>query len=67
MTLELIQPMSIRDLNFLTKKDINKLDLYSTSENSSISYILEVDLEYCSELHDKHCDYPLCSEKNDIS
>ena len=67
MALELIQPMPISDLNFLTKKEINKLDLYSISENSSIGYILEVDLEYCSELHDKHCDCPLCSEKIDIS
>ena len=67
MALELIQPMPISDLNFLTKKEVNKLDLYSISENSSIGYILEVDLEYCSELRDKHSDYPLFSEKIDIS
>ena len=39
----MIQPMPISDLNFLTKKEIN----------SSIGSILEVDLKYCSELHDK--------------
>ena len=30
-------------------------------------YILEVDLEYCKELHDSHSDYPLCPEKIGIS
>ena len=63
----MIQPMPLSDLNFLTKKEINKLDLDSISENSSIVYILRVDLQYCSKLHDKHNDYPLCPEKIEIS
>ena len=28
-----------------------------------LGHILEVDLEYCKELHDSHSDYPVCSEK----
>ena len=63
----MIQPVLISDRNFLTKKEINKLGLDSISENSSAGYILEVDLKYCSEIHDKHTYYPLCPEKIEVS
>ena len=39
----------------------------SISKNSSIGYILEFDLEYPSELHDLHNDYPLALEKPEIT
>ena len=39
----------------------------SVSENSSVGYILEVDLEYPSKLHDSYNDYPLAPEKLEIS
>ena len=32
-----------------------------------LGHILEVDLEYCKELHDSHSDYPVCSEKIEVS
>ena len=61
------QPLPYSDFNFLTKKEINKFCLDFISENSLIGYILEVDLEYCKELHDSHSDYPLAPEKLEIS
>ena len=52
---------------FLSREEINELDLDSIPENSLVGYILEVDLKYCEELHDSHNDYPLCPEKIEVS
>ena len=51
----------------LSEKEINDFNLDSFAENSPIEYILEVDLEYCKELHNLHIDYPLCPEKIEVS
>ena len=61
------QPLPNCNFKFLNKKEMNKFFLDSMSENSSVGYILEVDLEYCKELHNIHNDYPLCPEKTEIS
>ena len=42
-------------------KNVN-FDVNSISENSSIDYILKVDLEYSDELHKLQNDYPLAPE-----
>ena len=60
-------PPSNSKFHWVTKKEINKLDFNSVSENSSIGYFLEIDLEYPSKLHDFHNDYPLAPEKLKIS
>ena len=51
---------------WLTEKEINKLDLHQYKDNSKKGLILEVDLEYPKELHDKHNDYPLAPEKVEV-
>ena len=55
------------DFKLLAKKEINEFCLDSISENNTIGYILEVDLEYCKELHDSNNDYTVCPEKFEIS
>ena len=44
-------------------KSIDKFDIMSISEKSSIGYFLEVELEYPEELHELHNDFPLAPEK----
>ena len=44
-------------------KNVDKLDVMSISEKSSIGYFLEVDLKYPDELHELHNDYPVAPEK----
>ena len=46
---------------------VDKFDLRKISKNSSMGYILEVDLKYPNELHGLHNDYPLAPEKLEIS
>ena len=52
---------------WLNKKEIDDFCLDSVGEDSSIGYILEVDLEYPNKLHNLHNDYPLAPEKLEIS
>ena len=63
----IIQYLPYSGFEWLSKKEIDKFDLNSIKENSSIGYILEFDLEYPDELHDLHNDYPLAPEKLEIS
>ena len=48
---------------WMTRKQIDMIDLAKYKEDSNKGLILEVDLEYPEELHDTHNDYPLGPEK----
>ena len=63
----MIQPLPVSDFTFLSEKEIDRFNLDSIDENSSIGYILECGLEYSKELHDLHNYYPLSPEKIEVS
>ena len=48
-------------------ENIDKFDIMSISDKSSIGYCLEADLEYPKELHELHNDFPLAPEKLTVS
>ena len=58
----MIQNLPYCCFKLLGEKEVNDFNLDSIGSNSVVGYILEVDLEYCKELHDSHSDYPLCSK-----
>lgn len=53
-----------RCLNIYLKRDLigYNFNVMSISEENSVGYILEVDLEYPQQLHNEHSDYPLAPE-----
>ena len=51
------------DFKWMSEEEISDFNVNLIEANSGEGYILEVDLEYRSELHDLHNDYPLASEK----
>ena len=55
----MIQVLPIEILDWVNSKDFN-LDNYSN--DSRISCLIEVDLDYPDELYDLHNDYPLAGE-----
>ena len=50
-----------KDINFMKNTDINEQDILDY-DNDEEGYILDVDLMYPKELHDKHNDYPMAPE-----
>ena len=55
------------NFRWMTDKEIKKIDLGKYRADSKKGLILEVDLEYCQELHDLHNDYPVAPEKVKVS
>ena len=48
-------------------KNVDKFDVMSINDKSTIGYFLEVDLEYSDKLHELHNDFPLAPEKFAVS
>ncbi|XP_064488299.1 uncharacterized protein LOC135400385 [Ornithodoros turicata] len=51
---------------WLTKEEIENLDITRIPHDASIGYFLEVDLLYDQEIHDRHSDLPVAPEKMSI-
>ena len=64
---EMCQYLPYNGFKWLNQKEIDRFDVNSIEENSSIGYILEVDLKYPSELHELHNGCPLAPETFEIS
>jgi hypothetical protein len=58
--------LPLKDFKWMWKSDYDKIDWLAQREDQDVGYILEVDLEYPPELHDKHDSMPLCPEKYEI-
>ncbi|GFW11718.1 uncharacterized protein TNCV_43531 [Trichonephila clavipes] len=52
--------------NIKSDNDLTEQDILNLSDESDVGYILEVDLEYPSDLHDKHSDFPLAPENKPL-
>ena len=61
------QYLPTRNFKWMTDKEISKIDLGKYKADGKKGLILEVDLEYPQELHDIHNDYPIASEKVNVS
>lgn len=57
---EMIKKLPYGDVEWV--ENIEEINICNLNENSDIGYILEVDLEYPSNLFESHNDLPLCPE-----
>ena len=64
----MMQYLPYGGFRWLTEKQIEKLvKKGNIPEDNKKGYILEVDLEYPTELHNLHYDYPCAPEKMNIT
>ena len=57
-------PLPLKDFELV--EDISLETILATEDEGYIGFLVEVDLEYPDELHDKHADYPLVPDKEAI-
>ena len=51
------------EFEWVDESEVDSIDFSCVSAESDVGYFLEVDLEYLSQLHELHNDYPLAPEK----
>ena len=57
-------PLPLKDFELV--EDISLDKILQTEDEGDIGFLVEVDLEYPDELHDKHADYSLVPDKESI-
>jgi hypothetical protein len=61
------QYLPYEKFRFMSDEEIEQLDVTTVPDDAETGYVLECDLEYPSELHDLHNDYPLAPEHMTIN
>jgi hypothetical protein len=56
------QHLPVGGFRFLSEEEISKIDFANVPDDSETGFAVESDLEYPSELHETHNDYPLAPE-----
>ncbi|XP_076632284.1 uncharacterized protein LOC143347188 [Colletes latitarsis] len=54
------EPLPYRGFRWLKEEELKNFNVKSISKDGTKGYLLEVDLVYLLELHDKHADLPFC-------
>ncbi|KAK3910146.1 Peptide methionine sulfoxide reductase MsrA 2, partial [Frankliniella fusca] len=54
--------LPVGGFRYLTKSEIQELDIMNINDNDDTGYLFEVDLIYPSDIHDWHNDFPLAPE-----
>ena len=62
----LSQFLPVSDFQWLTRDEIDALDISTHPKRDPLGYYLEVDLTYPQTLHDLHNDFPLAPEKIEL-
>jgi hypothetical protein len=60
------RPLPHRDFRWLDEEAVSNFNVEQAADEGDTGYILEVDLDYPSDLHDLHNDYPMAPEQVSI-
>lgn len=63
----MVQPLPYGNFRWLTESEIKNFNILDTIPNSSVGYLVEVDLEYPKGLHILHDDLPMAPEHLNIT